>query len=210
MTTASAVVRAACAADAPLIARIGHGGVLRVIDYLPGDGIDWYGVAENENADLLGWTQAAAWSPARVDDAAPTLALVVSAAEQRLRVQDGDRILLTAPISTGRDLVPGIYTVTDRQPNGTDEQHVGAPWSLAFGDDLNLSGVYWHNRFSAIAPGAAVQVDAAAGEMALPTRGESHHFLRKLGYAERQVIVFWVIRHGKSLIPLTVARAENQ
>ena len=57
---ALAVVRAYCAADAPIVARIGHGGVLRVIDYLPpgqSDGIGWYGVADDESSALLGWTQ---------------------------------------------------------------------------------------------------------------------------------------------------------
>lgn len=166
---AIAAIRSSCSASAPIVARVGHGGILRVIDYLPGsEGVDWYGVSQAENSDLLGWVFVSILSPIQTDDAAPTLALVVSAAEQRLSVQDGDRILLTAPISTGRDLVPGVYGVTDRQPSGMDDQHIGAPWSLTFGDDLNLSGVYWHNRFGAAAPGAAIQVTPALAKWLYP------------------------------------------
>ncbi len=78
VTGALAIVRAHCAADAPIVARIGHGGVLRVIDYLPASepgGIDWYGVAGDDDSPLLGWTQTPAWSPARIDSAPPTLTL---------------------------------------------------------------------------------------------------------------------------------------
>ncbi|MCC6803017.1 MAG: L,D-transpeptidase [Anaerolineae bacterium] len=165
---ALAVVRAFCAASAPIRARIGHGGVLYVIDYLPGDGIDWYGVAENESSDLLGWTQAAVWSPARLDRALPTLSLAVDTRTRQLIVYDGDRVLLTAPVATGRDLLPGVYPITRRRPTKSQDGYTGAPWSLAFGDDLNLSGVYWHNCFGAAAPGAALQVTPALAKWLYP------------------------------------------
>ncbi len=41
-----APVRAYCAADAPLVTRIGHGGVSQVIDTLPGEPNGWYGIAD--------------------------------------------------------------------------------------------------------------------------------------------------------------------
>ncbi len=56
-----AAVRQWCAPDAPLVTRIGHGGIVRVIDRLPGDTL-WYGIA-SETGDLLGWSQAAHWKP---------------------------------------------------------------------------------------------------------------------------------------------------
>jgi hypothetical protein len=159
VTGALAIVRAFCAADAPVIARVGHGGVLRVIDYLPGDGIDWYGVAESDDAALLGWAQTTRWSPAQIDAAPPTLSLDVRVAAQRLTVREGDRVLLTAPISTGHDLPSGVFPVTERHPTAalpTDQ--VGVPWSLTFSDCVPFSGAYWHNRFGMPAPGAALQV----------------------------------------------------
>ncbi len=152
------MVRAFCAASAPVVGRVGHGGVLRVIDYLPGDGIDWYGVADTEDGDLLGWTTAANWSRAQAEMAAPSLTLDIDRAAQRLTVRDGDHALLTAPISTGRDLPAGTYPITERQVTLAQPDHHGAPWVLRFGKGFDLSGVYWHNRFGAPTPGAAVQV----------------------------------------------------
>ncbi len=147
---AVAVVRAYCAADAPLVARIGHGGVLRVIDYLPG----WYGVSEGEA--LIGWTHAEDWQPARIDAVEPALSLSVDAAAQRLSVLDGDRLILTAPISTGRAIPSGVYPITERRATLPDYR--GAAWALRFGDGFDLVGAYWHNRFGAAHPGAAVQM----------------------------------------------------
>ena len=162
VSAAVAVVRAWCAADAPLVARIGHGGVLRVIDFLPGspsDPGDWYGVAESENGDLLGWSAAAAWSPALIDQIAPDLILALDTGARRLDVIDQDRKVLSAPISTGRDLVPGSYPITERRVTLAQAgDYRGVPWALTFGDDLHLSGAYWHNQFGAATPGTAVQV----------------------------------------------------
>jgi hypothetical protein len=168
---AIAVVRAWCSPSAPVVARVGHGGVLRVIDRLPGDSINWYGVAPTDSSELLGWAFAAILSPAQVDEAAPTLSLFIETRYQRLTVREADQTLLTAPISTGCDLLPGVYPVTQRYPALADRRH-GAPWSLAFGDDLILSGVYWHNRFGARAPGAAVQVAPALAKWLYPRAAE--------------------------------------
>ncbi len=170
VSSALAVVRAYCAADAPIVARIGHGGVLRVIDYLPpgqSDGIGWYGVADDESSALLGWTQTPAWSPASGDSAAPTLTLHIDQAGQQLDVYSGDRHRLTAPISTGRDLDPGSYSITDRRVGAASDPH-GAAWRLSFGKDYQLCGVYWHNAFGSPHPGAAVQITPALAQWLFP------------------------------------------
>lgn len=172
VTGALAIVRTACAATAPIRARVGHGGVLRVIDYLPGDGIDWYGVAEREGGDLLGWTQTAAWMPISIDQAPPTLSLVIDAESHHLTARDGDHVLLTAPIAVGDRLPPGIYPITQRQPTMTPDMHVGTPWRLTFGNNWSLSGVYWHNDFGASAPGAALQVTPPLAKWLYPRAAE--------------------------------------
>jgi len=70
----SAPVRAWCAADAPLVTRIGHGGVAPVIDALPADqpGLAWYGIA-GADGDMLGWTPGVRWREvaARPDSSTP-------------------------------------------------------------------------------------------------------------------------------------------
>lgn len=166
---AVAIVRAYCAANAPIITRIGHGGVLRVIDCLPTDGLDWYGLAD-EHGDLFGWSQAADWQPATADHAAANLMLQIDAANQKLVALDDDHVVLSAPISTGSILTPGQYQITWQQIS-TASDHSGVPWSLGFGD-FDLSGVYWHNQFGAPTPGAAVQITPPLAKWLYP-RAES-------------------------------------
>ncbi len=169
---AVAVVRAHCAARAPIVTRIGHGGVLRVIDLLAENGLAWYGVAAAEDAGLLGWTLAADWSPVMPDDALPRLTLALDPPGQRLTVLDGAQPLLTAPVSTGRSLLPGSYPVTDRQLAASQGDYRGVPWLLRFGPDFTLTGVYWHNRFGSATPGAAVQVAPPLAQWLYPRAAE--------------------------------------
>jgi hypothetical protein len=170
---AVAVVRAYCAADAPIVARVGHGGVLRVVDFLSGDGLGWYGVAETEGGALLGWTQAAVWSPAPADSAAPTLNVIIDRRTQRLTARDSQRVLLTAPVSAGSGLLHGAHPVTERYASTAQGEYRGVPWALAFGGYM-LTGAYWHNRFGsdAAAPAAAVQVTPALARWLFPRAAE--------------------------------------
>jgi hypothetical protein len=171
---AVAVVRAYCAADAPIVARVGHGGVLRAVDFLSGDGLGWYGVAETEGGALLGWTQAAVWSPAPPDSALPTLSLAIDRQAQRLTARDSQRVLLTAPVSAGGSLLPGAYSVTERHASTAQGEYRGVPWALAFSGHAHLTGAYWHNRFgsAAAAPAAAVQVTPALAQWLFPRAAE--------------------------------------
>ncbi len=165
---AVAVIREWCAASAPLVTRVGHGGVLRVIDRLPAEnGDDWYGLAESENGSRIGWSKASVWSAAQmrlltqIDQAAPSLSLLVDQAAQAMEVRDADHPLLTAPISTGRNLPFGAYPITNRQMTLAQSDPFGTPYALTFSGDLHLTGAYWHNRFGASTPGAAIQVTTA-------------------------------------------------
>ncbi len=54
---AVAPVRQFCAADAPPVTRIGHGGVAQIVDYLAGEPYGWYGVSDISGS-LIGWSQA--------------------------------------------------------------------------------------------------------------------------------------------------------
>jgi hypothetical protein len=174
---AVAVVREYCAVNAPVVARIGHGGVLRIVALLPGDGVDWYGVADDENSPLLGWTAAAVISPITLDAAAPTLTLAIDSAAFRLDVYENDQHLLAAPVSTGQDLVRGTYPITLRNMTAAPQDTFhGVPYVLTFGNQ-QLSGAYWHNRFGAPSPGAAdpgtvVQVTPPLAGWLLPRAAE--------------------------------------
>jgi hypothetical protein len=162
-----APVRQWCAADAPLITRIGHGGVARVIDWLPGDGEDriWYGL-ETGDGNLLGWTQAVYWHQVNEDEppAATHPTLHIDQRAQRLTAYEQDQIVLQALISSGVEIVPGRYSVEERRFSGVPlpiaeyrRTFYGIPWYIRFGKDYVLSGAYWHNRFGAPTLGPAVQ-----------------------------------------------------
>jgi hypothetical protein len=161
-----ASVRQWCAADAPLVARIGHGGTARVIDSLPGDqiGAFWYGI-EADIGGLMGWTQAVHWRPVQDESAASSLRLHVDRATQQLTAYEDDEAVLQASISTGTDIEPGVYPVQARQVTGmwlsATDSHLafhGLPWRISFGERHELSGVYWHNQFGKPIPGPAIQV----------------------------------------------------
>jgi hypothetical protein len=154
-----APIHAWCAADAPLITRVGHGGVLRVVDVLPDT---WYEV-ETDKGTPLGWTQAIFWQVA--PDDVPDIAnvhLEINVAAQTLRVFDEQQQIMSASISTGQVLQSGVYTVDRRQMGGTsaeiaDNVFQGVPSRLGFGA-YELIGAYWHNRFGRPYVGAAVQM----------------------------------------------------
>jgi hypothetical protein len=158
-----AAIHAWCAADAPLMARIGHGGVMRMVDALPDA---WYAV-ESDKGTRLGWTQAVFWQAVADDN--PDVAnarLEISVARQTLQVFDDQQQIMSAPISTGQALQSGEYTINQRQMGGTsydiaNEVFQGVPYRLAFGG-YELLGAYWHNQFGRTYAGPAVQMSPIA------------------------------------------------
>lgn len=174
VTGAVAIIRTWCAANAPIVSRVGHGGVLYVADRLPLDGVNWYGVASSESGDLLGWSQAASWTAAPVDQMTPNINLIIDRQAQQLTAFDPEQPILTAPIAARQMLVSGAYAVTGRGftiPQALE--HPGTPWALTFGANQHLSGAYWHNRFGS-APaetdtgGAAIEVAPALARWLYP------------------------------------------
>ena len=152
-----ATIREWCAADAPLITRIGHGGVMQVIDQLPGDPL-WYGVAD-EQGNLLGWTQASGWQPVNMGHTEMPLEIQIDQQSQHLRVISDSAPLVQAAMSTGQPLTPGVYPIACSSMAGTQQgDYYGAAWQLQFGGEQSLTGVYWHNQFGTPFPGPAVQV----------------------------------------------------
>lgn len=157
-----AVVQEWCAADAPVVTRIGFGGTLQVVDFLPATGglSGWYGVASAQG-NLLGWTQAVHWRV--IDESRKNtryLTLQIDQLTQRIIIFERERAIMRAPISTGKLLENGIYPVKRHEVGGISHETLyGASWPLYFGaEDQGLAGVYWHNRFGQSIPGLAVQV----------------------------------------------------
>lgn len=187
---AVAVVRAWCAADAPLVARVGHGGVLRVVDALTLNDDRWYALADAADAPL-GWALASAWDAltpplplslsnfvraARGEEIAPlslnlgrgsegVRGITLDRAARTVTAYAGDRAVLRAPALVGDAVVAGEYPLTAQQISARHQaEHVeyhGTPWITVFGE-IRLMGAYWHHRFGAVMPGYDVQVAPAA------------------------------------------------
>jgi hypothetical protein len=158
-----AAVRAWCAADAPLITRIGHGGVLRVTDALPNA---WYAV-ESDQGTHLGWTQAILWQavPSDVPDLS-NARLEINLSKHELYIYDDDHRVMSTPIATGQALQTGVYKVQRRQTGATHYDAVnsafyGTPWRIGF-DEYELAGAYWHNQFGKSHTGTTVQMSPIA------------------------------------------------
>lgn len=162
---AVAPIRQFCAADAPHITRIGHGGVAQIVDYLPGEPYGWYGIGDG-NGSLTGWSQAIYWQP--VDQTISETGdhhIEIDLQAQYLTARENDEIVLQAPCSIGEWVKSGSYTVQEQKPSGQSLQvdnmpdaiH-GVPWITTFGSGHTLSGAYWHNRFGKQTPGPSIQV----------------------------------------------------
>ncbi len=96
-----ASVRTFCAANAPLVTRIGHGGVAQVIDFLPGEPFGWYAVGD-ERGELTGWSQAAVWqaitSEPKLSESRNTLQ--IDRPSQRITAWEGSQVLFESACST--------------------------------------------------------------------------------------------------------------
>lgn len=163
---AVALIRRWCAADAPLVARIGHGGVAQVVDRLSGDTHNWYALADEDT--FLGWSPASPWTPVNDPEIPATNAqLHLNLANRELDVVENERLIMRAPMALGTSITSGAYTIhqckrsvmlsVDNPSNG-----YSVPWNIRFGD-YALAGAYWHNQFGEqnLVPGPAVQVAPA-------------------------------------------------
>lgn len=157
-------IRAWCAADAPLIARVGHGAVLRVIDMLPPTrgSRAWYAIAESADVPI-GWIPAQALQPLE-HPTQPTLNIELDTRQHQLTVFAADAPVLCAPFATGKSLVKGNYQVVSKRPAlqmlSPDDQQVyfGVPHPIELSSGDLIVAAYWHNQFGLTVAGDAIQV----------------------------------------------------
>lgn len=155
-----APIYAHCALDAPLVDRIGYGGVMRISDWLPGPP-DWYAVS-TAAGQLVGWSQALRWRSVALNPRPiKGLALSLDQGQQQLQVYNNAQPLLTAAYASPQALSSGEYMLRRAMPGDvwdTGSGHYGAAWNFQLEDAGQLSGVYWHNRFGESVPGPMVQL----------------------------------------------------
>ena len=158
-----APVRAYCAADAPLVTRIGHGGVSQVIDTLPGEPNGWYGIADQAGG-LLGWTQGVFWRPIDVEiNSGNDHRLHLDRKRGLMTAYEGTKPVLETPFSNGAGLQAGDFRSQRGVIGGMrwhdGKSYEGVAWQTLFGNGLTIAGVYWHNRFGhSVSGGPAVQI----------------------------------------------------
>jgi hypothetical protein len=177
-----APVRAYCAADAPLVTRIGHGGVSQVIDSLPGEPNGWYGIA-NQQGDLLGWTQGVFWRPVQAEaSSGDNHTLLIGRGSGVITAYEGEKLILEAPFSAGSGLRAGEYMTKQGAIGGlqwqAEKHYEGVSWVTKYSDDQMVAGVYWHNRFGrAVSDGPAVQVAPLLARWLYGWLGDNAHIL---------------------------------
>lgn len=179
VAAAVAPVRDYCAADAPLVTRIGHGGTARIVDYLPGEPNGWYAVAD-EHSHVLGWTQAVFWRPTRIDSKSGVDCLVhLDRTHYLVSAYERDKLVVQAPFSTPNVLRAGLFPIV----RGKITSHkwgdfYGAAWETVFGDEQTLVGVYWHNDFGhPVAEGPSIQVSPLLARWVYGWLGDDAHVL---------------------------------
>jgi hypothetical protein len=172
----SASVREWCAADAPLVARLGHGAVVYVVDYLPDDHSGWYGVTDGSR-DLLGWTPAVLWA-AVTTSAAPSVIhhLELDRAGGQATLYAGAQPVLQTACAIGDQLAPGMYPIQRCSLTSWHGSRHAIPHTLA-GEGFRLHGVYWHNRFGLAQTGSTVELPTLAASALYDLLDEKSHVL---------------------------------
>lgn len=159
-----APVRMMCAADAPLVGRIGYGGILRAVDALPGEPYGWIAVADAAG-EHLGWSQAAFWRAVEESDRGMgERSLVIDSRRFDARAIEGGREVMSLRCAVGDALRAGRTAPMVWQISGAvdgDEGRLGVPWQVDFGRG-KLFGVYWHNAFGRAIPGSSVEMPVLA------------------------------------------------
>lgn len=176
VTGPAAAVRQWCAADAPLVTHIGHGGTAYIADYLPDEYSGWYAISDADHC-VLGWTQKIFWSGVtELAIPAQSHQVVVNCQTNEISVYTGDRLSIQSACSVGDLVDTGDYPLTGRQFATRQGSRYGIPHSL-YADGLSLYGVYWHNRFGTSHPGLSIELPILTAATIYTMLDEKSHIL---------------------------------
>jgi hypothetical protein len=152
-----ALIYMRCDDTAAPIARIGHGGVMQVFDYLRDEGAGWFAVAHADGSQF-GWTRAERWSEITLSNASALIdSITVESATQRLIAAADKEVLATFDVSAFSTLERGEYHLMVKQPSAQVGNYSGAAWTSQWTGGLHINGAYWHNQFGQ--PNSAEQVE---------------------------------------------------
>lgn len=171
VTGAAAVVRRYCSPEAPLVARIGHGGTAQLIDWLDAPDGGWYAVADESDA-LLGWTPAVHWRAAEPAALPQTGDILIDLRRRVVQAVDAaGEVIFAAPLAVHGPATAGVFSVLKRDGSlcssvSQAKKRYGIPWALTLSNGLVLAGAYWHNYFAidSAPDGPTFQVAPAAAK----------------------------------------------
>ncbi|MBK8028824.1 MAG: hypothetical protein IPK17_04790 [Chloroflexi bacterium] len=155
---ASAVLHRWCNSDAPPVESVGHGGLLRVVDRLSYDGVDWYGVDLHGDGRLF-WTHSAPLAPLTLPASVPDLTLRLDHSSYTLTALQGDRALFSVPFGTKYLPADGDFSLSQQTLIAETQIYRRlAPFVTSFSDQVHLYGAYWHNDFGGFSHDEGIQV----------------------------------------------------
>ncbi len=170
-------VRSAPSTDAPSVAKLRTGMILRAEDVpLQSEGRFWYKIVFDEwlrypERVAGGWYVAAEFvtpfghrGPERFSTTTPATSkkIIVNRTEQKLYAYEGEMLFMEESISTGRDFTPtplGTFTIDRKTPSRymqgplpgiSDDVYdlPGVPWTMYFTNEgAAIHGAYWHDKF---------------------------------------------------------------
>lgn len=150
-------LRAYCDSRAPIEARIGHGGVLYVLDALQTDeGTRWLQLGTDAQTPL-GWGQADHWQALNTPPATPTHEqrhLVLTRSRAQLTAYEQNIAVASLDVALPSTLHAGHYPLSRGALSGSVQAgahtYHGAPHHLHTdaAQNMTLHGAYWHNTFA--------------------------------------------------------------
>jgi hypothetical protein len=139
-------IRQWCAGAAPIVARLGFGAVVYMIDRLVDDQRQvWYGLTNAPGSALIGWSPALQYAPWQPEVCKPLTAIVVrrgkllAYAGKHLQAEIGYYGPALAPLTTPISVVQPGAAYNTALP-------LGLAWLMQLAAGPRLYGVYWHNR----------------------------------------------------------------
>jgi hypothetical protein len=149
-------VRQWCAVRAPIVARVGFGGVLYVLDRIDDDrGQVWYGLAAEPNSLLVGWSPAlhyARWTPTSepasdAKNSSLSIRIQIDSRQSQLIVSAHSQVIGRMPIFAV-PLASTETTIKVVQPGASSRSPIlGTPWLMQLASGALVHGAFWHNNF---------------------------------------------------------------
>ncbi|MEP7287184.1 MAG: hypothetical protein ABI947_15625 [Chloroflexota bacterium] len=159
MVAPVSVIRAWCAGHADIVARLGFGAVVYVMDQITDSGGQvWYGLAAEPDSELVGWGSAlhfGLWTPSLLPiSAVPTIQ--IDRLQAKLVVVQGDQVVYQTTIYA--PVLPiATTTIHPVQPGASLDSTapLGVAWLMALHTGQRIYGTFWHNRFGTKYEGVA-------------------------------------------------------